>query len=145
MELSDQASGVAMPRISVIVPVRNDPHRLSRCLGALIASQFADFEVIVADDASTDDTPRVAESMGMTLVRLPRRSGAAAARNAAAELARGEILMFIDADVCVHPDTLAVAAASFDDPSVDAVFGSYDLEPAEPNFLSQYKNLAHRF
>ncbi|HMB96502.1 MAG TPA: glycosyltransferase, partial [Tepidisphaeraceae bacterium] len=93
----------------------------------------------------TDDTPRAAESMGIHVVHLPRRSGAAAARNAAAEFARGEILLFIDADVCVHPDTLSVAAASFDDPSVDAVFGSYDLEPAEPNLLSQYKNLAHRF
>jgi GT2 family glycosyltransferase len=134
-----------MSRLSVIIPVRNDPTRLAKCLDALANSTFKDFEVIVADDASSDDTPGVAQAKHARLVRLARRSGAAAARNAGAELAGGEILLFVDADVCVHPDTLDRAVRAFDDQSVHAVFGSYDLEPAEPNLLSQYKNLAHRF
>ncbi|HEY7088354.1 MAG TPA: glycosyltransferase [Tepidisphaeraceae bacterium] len=133
------------PRISVIIPVRNDPKRLAKCLESLAASTFTDYEVIVADDGSTDETPRVAENMGARLVQLPRQRGAAAARNSAAAVARGTILMFIDADVCVHPETLGIADSSFGDPGIDAVFGSYDLEPGEPNLLSQYKNLAHRF
>jgi GT2 family glycosyltransferase len=138
-------NAVAEPRLTVIVPVRNDPRRLARCLAALAQSSLRDFEVIVVDDASTDDTADVAESLGAKVIRLPARSGPAAARNVAAGVARGAILMFVDSDVCVHPQTLAVAVAALDDPAVDAVFGSYDLEPAEPNLLSQYKNLAHRY
>lgn len=137
--------GPPSPRISVVIAARNDPKRLARCLAALKASTLTDHEVIVGDDGSTDNTPAVAESMGATVVRLPRQSGAAAARNAAAELARASILMFVDADVVVHPDTLAAAAESFNDPSISAIFGSYDLEPSEPNLLSQFKNLSHRF
>lgn len=131
--------------VSVIIPVRNDARRLRLCLDALAESSFKDFEVIVVDDASTDQTGEVAASNGTRLVRLPTQSGAAAARNAGAHLASGQILLFVDADVCVHHDTVQTVARSFDDPSIHATFGSYDLEPAEPNLLSQYKNLAHRF
>jgi hypothetical protein len=131
--------------VSVIIPVRNDPIRLAQCLNALGDSTFRDFEVIVADDASGPETARVAEATGARVVRLDQNRGAAAARNAAAEHARGEVFFFVDADVCVHPDTIARALASLDDPNVDAVFGSYDLEPGEPNLLSQYKNLTHHY
>ncbi len=108
--------------MSVIIPVRNDPIRLAQCLNALGDSTFRDFEVIVADDASGPETARVAEATGARVVRLDQNRGAAAARNAAAEHARGEVFFF-----------------------VDAVFGSYDLEPGEPNLLSQYKNLTHHY
>jgi GT2 family glycosyltransferase len=54
--------------------------------------------------------------------------------------------MFVDADVCVHDDTLARVVAAFEeDPRTDALFGSYDLTPGAPNFLSQYKNLFHHY
>src|SRR5688572_8692245 len=116
-----------MPRLSVIIPVRNDPKRLAKCLEALAGSTHEDFEVIVADDASSDDTAAVAESKGARVIRLKAHSGAAAARNVGADAARGQILLFVDADVCVHADTLQTAAAAFADPSIHAVFGSYDL------------------
>jgi cellulose synthase/poly-beta-1,6-N-acetylglucosamine synthase-like glycosyltransferase len=76
---------------------------------------------------------------------MDTNSGPAEARNRGAGLAVGEILLFLDSDVCVHDDTLARVAHSFADPEVDAIFGSYDLRPPEPNALSQYKNLFHRF
>ena len=134
------------PRVSIIIPVRNDSLRLKRCLGAVAALGYRDFEIIVADDASTDETPAVAESFGASVVRIRRCIGSAAARNAAVEQARGEIVLFVDADVLVHPNTLDVAVKSLDDnPTVDAVFGSYDLDPGERSLLSQYKNLAHRY
>ncbi len=133
------------PCLSVVVPVRNDAVRLQRGLEALAGSSFRDFEVIVIDDASDDDSAHVAEAMGAHVVRLPQQSGSAAARNAGAEAARGQILLFVDSDVLVRHDTLQVAVDAMHDPQVDAVFGSYDLEPQEPNLLSQYKNLAHRY
>src|SRR5262245_7123125 len=90
------------PLISVIVPVRNSLGCLRACLDSILARREQDYEVIVVDDASTDDTPRVALDMGTRLVQRDRRGGPAAARNDGANVARGEYLVFIDADVCVH-------------------------------------------
>ena len=132
--------------ISVVVPVRNDPGHLRSCLEALAASRGADDEVIVVDDASTDESPAVAAALGARVLRLERRAGPAAARNRGAEAARGQHLFFVDADVVVHPETVDQVAAAFAaDPTVDALFGSYDRRPGAGNFLSQYKNLFHHF
>lgn len=132
--------------LSVIVPVYNDGRRLAVCLERLFKSEDAAFEVIVVNDGSTDHSVDVARAHPVRLTFLPVRSGPAAARNAGANLAKGDYLVFIDADVSVHRDTLAALAGTFtSDPSVDAVFGSYDTKPAAPNFISHYKNLVHHY
>jgi glycosyltransferase involved in cell wall biosynthesis len=134
------------PAVSVIVPVRNDAQRLAICLEGLRASTVTDHEVIVVDDASTDVSARVAEMMGAHVVALATQSGPAAARNRGAALARGRYLLFVDADVRVAADTLARASAVLDgDPTLDALFGSYDCSPVAPGAVSQYKNLFHHF
>jgi glycosyltransferase involved in cell wall biosynthesis len=132
--------------ISTIVPVYNGSKYLERCLDALLASSYSDYEVIVVDDASTDDSIEIARRKGVTVLPLPKWMGPSAGRNSAAEIARGDILLFVDADVVVRPDTISKVAADFAaDPKIAALFGSYDDEPAEKNFLSQYKNLQHHF
>ena len=74
------------------------------------------------------------------------QSGPAAARNLGASAATGQILFFVDSDVVVRPDTVRRVAQTFAvDPSLDAIFGSYDATPAAQNFLSQYKNLFHHY
>lgn len=142
-----QALRAAAPiAISVIVPVRNDPGNLDLCLQALATSTHPDYEVIVVDDASIDDTAAVAQRHGVQLLRQEQRGGPAAARNWAAETARHPYLFFVDADVCVQPTTLEKIADEFHrDPSLAAVFGSYDAFPGAPNVLSQYRNLLHHF
>jgi len=68
------------------------------------------------------------------------------ARNLGAQVARGEIVFFLDADVLVTPHTISQVAAAFqDEPTLSALFGSYDAQPAAPNFVSQYKNLFHHY
>jgi glycosyltransferase involved in cell wall biosynthesis len=134
------------PVISVIVPVRNGGANLRLCLASLLDSDFSDYEVIVVDDASTDDTAETAVALGARVVRLPRQGGPANARNLGAEVGRGEYLLFIDADVCVAPETLSQVFVAFArDPGLDAVFGSYDRRPRARNWLSQYKNLFHHY
>jgi glycosyltransferase involved in cell wall biosynthesis len=106
----------------------------------------ADFEVVVVDDCSTDDTLQIAESYGARCLRTPFTMGPGGARNLAANDARGEILIFVDADVVVPADALRLIEQEFkQDPELAAVFGSYDSTPAWGDFLSQYKNLMHHY
>lgn len=137
------------PSISIIVPVHNGGAYLGRCLDALLAATTTagdDYELFVVDDASTDGSDREAQARGVEVLRLAERGGPAAARNRGASVARGRILLFIDADVLVRPDTVARVLSHFDgDAGPAAVFGSYDDAPAAESFFSQYKNLLHHF
>lgn len=72
------------------------------------------------------------------------QSGAAAARNAGAQAASGEILFFLDADTCVNSETFPKILERFrSEPSLGALFGAYDDQPTQRNFYSQYRNLLH--
>jgi glycosyltransferase involved in cell wall biosynthesis len=139
-------STVAEPQVTVVIPVRNDPVNLRACLSALRDSRGVTHEVVVVDDASTDETPDVARSLGARVLSLPRNVGPAIARNQGCEAARGELVVFLDADVCATPDTLAKFVDTFRrEPRVAAAFGSYDTRPTRTNLVSQYKNLVHHF
>ena len=140
---SDQPKG---PALSVIIPVHNSAAHLERCLSNLAQSEFTDYECIVVDDGSTDGSAEVAERHGVRVVRTPKKSGPAAARNRGMQEAAGEILYFFDSDVCIKPDTLGRVVERFEaEPDIDALIGSYDDEPGEPDFLSQYRNLFHHW
>jgi glycosyltransferase involved in cell wall biosynthesis len=98
------------------------------------------------DDGSTDGSAQVALEFGAKVLSTGGRLGPASARNIGAQAASGGILLFVDADVCVHSDTIGKIAAEFDnDPSLDALMGSYDDSPSVSYFLSQYRNLLHCF
>lgn len=132
--------------VSVIIPVYNGTGMIERCLEALNQSETKPLEIIVVDDCSTDESADVARERGAKVLTTPRNMGPAGARNLAAEHARGEVLLFVDADVVVEKDTLRKVAARFDeDPGLAALFGSYDDAPEEGNFLSQFKNLQHHY
>jgi GT2 family glycosyltransferase len=106
----------------------------------------APLEIIVVDDNSPDESAAVAEAAGARVIRNSERRGPAHARNLGAEAARGTVLVFLDADVCVHHDVLARIAGHFDaDRDLDAVFGSYDSVSDSANFITCYKNLQHHF
>jgi GT2 family glycosyltransferase len=130
----------------VIVPVFNGEQYLPRCLDAITATSAPRLEVIVVDDASTDDSGAIARATGARVLKLASRGGPGAARNHGAAAARGRILFFVDADVVIRPEAVMQVVADLDEhPEVAAVFGSYDDSPAEQNFVSQYKNLYHHF
>jgi glycosyltransferase involved in cell wall biosynthesis len=134
---------------SVIVPVRDGAKPLAESLPALRASGLpADrWELIVVDDASTDDTAEVAGPYADRVVRLAAPAhGPAYARNRGGEIARGETLVFVDADVCVHADAVSrlLEIVSSDADTV-AAFGAYDTRPPAPGLVSQYRNLVHHY
>src|SRR5262247_1877469 len=97
------AGRMGRPSVSMIVPVYNNPQDLRECLSTLIASSCPGSEIIVVDDASTDDTASAAARMGARVIQLAKNSGPAAARNFGARHAHGDILLFVDADVVVAP------------------------------------------
>ena len=135
-------------RTSVIIPYHNSPAELGDCLSALARVNQPHAEYIVVDDGSDQDpTPVISRSgLPVRVIRLTTPSGAAAARNQGARVAVGEILVFLDADVCVHHDTVALIEASFAQPDgPTAIIGSYDANPSELGFHSQFRNLLHHY
>lgn len=145
----ERAPVTTLPFLSVIVPAYNGTRVLPRALDALIASDLprSCWELIVVDDASTDDTAIIAARFADGVVRLPGKPhGPAYARNRGFEAARGAVAVFIDADVCVRPDTLRRFAWLFaENDELGAVFGSYCDRPPAPGFISQYRNLMHHY
>lgn len=132
--------------VSVVIPAHDAARFLDACLTRLAGSTVAPLECIVVDDGSRDDTAAVARRHGVTVLSTDGRRGPAHARNLGARHARGDVLFFLDADVCVHPGTINTIASSFGaDPTLDALIGSYDDAPDSADFLSQYKNLMHSF
>ena len=113
-----------MPTFSAIVPATNDPPTLGRCTAAILDADAAPEELVV--------------------VREPVRSGPAAARNAGAREATGDVLVFIDADIAVHSDAFTRIREAFAaQEHLVAIFGSYDDEPEAPGIVSQFRNLLH--
>ena len=135
--------------LSVVVPIRNAGSTLREVLAAIRASEFpgSSYEIIVVDDASTDSSVGIAARYADTVVRLSgRASGPAYARNRGGELARGEVIAFVEGDVVVRPDTLPRMLATLAErPDLDAVSASHDELPGASDFISQYWNLLLRF
>jgi glycosyltransferase involved in cell wall biosynthesis len=106
-----------VPRFSMIVPAYNEEGLLPRLLDSIDAARAAyaagaaEVEVIVADNASSDATARLAGARGCRVVTIPKRM-IAAARNGGATAAQGDILCFIDADSVIHPRTFDVIEAT---------------------------------
>ena len=145
---SDGRPAPALPRVSVVVPVRSGGRSFARCLDALEHLEHPAHELVVVvdgtDEASDPLDALRAERAGAVVVRLAQRGGPGRARNEGCRVATGDVLLFVDADVAVAPDVVRrVAEHLAAHPEVDAVFGAYDDVPAEPGFTSQYKNLVN--
>lgn len=103
-------------------------------------------EIILVDDASTDNSLAIAKRFEVKVMSLEKNSGPASARNRGAKEASGDVLFFIDSDVVVESDSVEKVRRIFtENKTIAAIFGSYDDAPAEKNFLSQYRNLLHHY
>jgi glycosyltransferase involved in cell wall biosynthesis len=119
---ADSAAAVALPRalpqapamfISVVVPVFNRELVLRRCVDSVLAQEFGDFELILVDDGSTDTSLQRLREYDEPRVRVlvqGRNMGVGAARNAGAETAAGEWIVFLDSDDELVPGALRLIA-----------------------------------
>jgi GT2 family glycosyltransferase len=127
----------ATPRVSFVVPVRNDPVRLKNCLATIAACDYprALVEVVVADNGSSDDTPSVAAASGAKVLSLP---GIAVGemRNRAAHAAQGDVLAFVDADHELGPGWIGSAVATLQLPGVSAAGAPY-LQPPNATWVQR--------
>ena len=136
-----------VPYLSVIIPAYNASETLGRLLASLAASSYKNFEVIVGDDASNEQlTVKKLHTAGqkfpLSVTRLTHNRGPAAARNAAVKRARGDVLVFLDADVMVYPDTIAKIAEKFkEDHDLTAITGVWDKHQRTKSFFPQFKAL----
>ena len=131
--------------LGVVIAARNASATLAQCLSA-VCGQADDFtEIIVVDDFSTDDTADMAQTYPVRVIRFSEHRGVAAARNAGVAASSAPIIFFLDADVVAAPNALAIGRDIMKDPSLDAVFGSYDESPACESMVSLFKNLSHHY
>ncbi len=131
------------PRSSIIICVHNRPQQVLQCLRSLLAQAARDFEIVVVDDASTDETPaRLAEFQQsetrtpITIVRNEHNRGVSGARNAGIEAARGKYIFFTDSDCTVDPDWLTALLGALADPEVSAVAGTV-IDPPPRNWAER--------
>jgi glycosyltransferase involved in cell wall biosynthesis len=94
--------------VSIILPAYNEAEDIATTLAALRALDYPHLEVLLVDDCSTDDTVAIAEAwtgrLNLRILRQPANRGVAAARNAGLRAARGELALFLNADVVLPPD-----------------------------------------
>ena len=132
-------------RLSIIIPFHRGLESLESALKGVTPLPDG-CEIIVAGDAPTDDCHALADRYGARTLILPGPRGPGVARNRAAAVARGDILVFVDADVVTSLDALERVSRIFEQqPEIAAVFGAYDEMPAHAGLVSQYKNLAHSY
>jgi hypothetical protein len=104
-----------MPRVSVIIPTYNCARYLGRAIDSALTQTYKDYEIVVLDDGSTDDTKDVAMQYGGKITYLYQQNrGLAAARNQAISKASGELLAYLDADDMWYPEKLERQVAFLD-------------------------------
>ena len=140
------------PKISVVIPVYNEEKRLPACLKAIKEQLFKDFEIVVVDNNSTDNSASIAKSFGAVVVKEPVQ-GMIAARNRGYDKARGEIIARTDADTIVPNNWLSLINDLFEkNPDAVALSGALSFPGARKGthkfiqiftlFINQYLSKA---
>ena len=115
------------PLVSIVVPAYNEEKVIAHCVESILASDYPNREILLVDDGSTDNTLgemlRFEKQPGVTVISKPN-SGKASALNAGLARAKGEILLFVDADGIFAPDTISAMLKGFEEMRVGAVCGN---------------------
>lgn len=128
--------------ISILVCSHNNAPLLEQCLYAIRQSILSNYELIVVDDCSIDNSAEIAYKYADTVKKFTTHRGRSAARNQAYQVSCGDILVFIDADVIIFPDALNNILQHFcDNPEISALTGMLSKDHYNENFFSVYKNL----
>lgn len=135
-----------MPKLTVIIPVRNEEKRLPRCLQSILAQSFQDWEAICIDDGSRDGTADVLQKFVDDDKRIrgsafTRHLGTVLARKLALMDARGDYVMFADADDEFLPGAFANAVRLIEDAGVDILQFAVDITAPKDMDVSGFKQI----
>jgi O-antigen biosynthesis protein len=123
------------PAVSVVVCCYNAATTLDECLQSLERLDYPEYEVIVVDDGSTDQTHKIAESYNVRLIRVTN-GGLSRARNLGIEAAGGSVVAFIDSDAYADQDWLYYMVSALEEHGAAAV-GGPNLSPPGDGFMAQ--------
>jgi glycosyltransferase involved in cell wall biosynthesis len=133
------------PRVSVCVPAYQSAAHLQEVLDAVYAQDFEDFELVVVDDGSTDDTPRILAAQTDPRLRFTRRERNLGQEATVAETvarARADLVKFLDADDILHRDCLTAMVAALDShPAATIAFSRREViveESVDPDFARRW-------
>ena len=137
-------SNTTGPFISVVIPAHNEEEFLPRTLEALSRQDYPNYEVIVAANGCRDRTVELAEGNCDLVIDLKAR-GLGPARNTGAQRARGDLLLFLDADTLLQPDALSQVARQFTRKcAMGTLRGVPDTRKAAYKIIYFFKNLIHK-
>lgn len=128
-------------RVSVIIPMYNAANYIDRCLSSISKQTIKNFEIILVDDCSTDDTVQRVRNHPFDVIQLKERLTPGGVRNYGARYASGDILVFLDADVILKPDSIENIIYLLSEPGIDAISAIYTEDTPEISFFSQLQNL----
>jgi glycosyltransferase involved in cell wall biosynthesis len=134
--------------ISVCVPMYNNAGTIARCLRSILEQDGVEFEVVVVDDDSSDDSADIAAGMlraGDRLIRNTSRLGLNQNHNRCLELARGRTIQIVHGDDWLLPGALRTLAPCFDDPAVGLAFAPRHVETDDTDFQRRYGKLHTHF
>ena len=129
-------------RISIVIPNYNGADTIGECLTAAFASKYTDFEVVVVDDCSGDNSVEIIKKFPCKLVCIEKRSGTSKARNIGAESSTGDFIFFTDADCLLQEDTLSLVNKTLSETdSTTIVGGTYTRMPHDKDFFSIFQSV----
>lgn len=129
-----------MPKISVIVPVYNVEKYLHECVDSILAQTFSDFELILVNDGSQDNSGAICDEYASKDDRITvihqKNQGQAASRNTALSIAQGEWIHFVDSDDLIHPQMLEILYNAVDENTQISMCGVYKGDNLSDSFFS---------
>jgi len=119
-------------KVSVVLIAHNITEKIDSSLNSVLNQDFVDYEVVVVDDGSTDNTAEKVKRYPVTLVRQ-KNEGVPAARNAGARVSKGDVIIFLDGDCVVQSDFIEKMVEPFQKPKISMTQGYIDI--ANPGSL----------
>jgi len=123
-------------KVSIVIPAYNEEDCIERCIKAVLSQKHKDLEVILVDDGSTDRTVEIARQYPIKIVK-GNHKGNSAAKNFGWKKAKGDVVIFIDADMVIHPNYVSKTLKCYEDKKIGGTTHAELLFNKKPSFIAR--------